>query len=316
MEKLIAPRLAIGQTLVEMGGQNPDIVVLDADVALSTSTVEFKKAFPARFFEMGIAEQNMVGTAAGFALAGAVPFVCTFAVFDTAKPFEQIRQSIAFPALNVKIIGSHPGFTVDIDGASHQSVEDLSLMRSLPNMTVLDPADFNETRAVLKAAVNIKGPVYIRAARTPAPLFFDGQRFLVGPGKVLCDGSDVAIISTGIMLDKALKASKKLKDEGIKAKVIHMPTLKPIDERLILKTAQDTGCLVTVENHSVIGGLGSAVSEVTAENYPVPVIKVGIRDRFGTSLPQDRLFKKYGMDTRDIIKAAKKAMDIKSMGIR
>jgi transketolase len=301
----IATRDVYGKVLVELS-ENSRIVVLDADLAKATKTIEFKKACPERFFDMGISEQDMMGTAAGFATCGKIPFASTFAIFAAGRAFEQIRNSIAYPNLNVKIAATHAGLTVGEDGGSHQAIEDISLMRSIPNMTVINPSDGKETEEVIKAAVQYYGPVYIRLGRAATPdLHGAGYQFNWGKGEVLREGKDVSIIATGIMVAKALEAASKLQEEGIVATVINMHTIKPIDKLLILETARLTGKIVTVEEHSVIGGLGSAVCEVLSQEYPTKVAMAGVKDRFGTSGKPDDLLKQYGLTTNDIIAAVK-----------
>ena len=292
---------------------NKDVVVLDADLSKSTKTAEFKAVAPERFFDMGIAEANMMGVAAGMATCGKIPFVSTFAIFATGRAFEQIRNSICYPKLNVKICATHAGLTVGEDGATHQSVEDLSLMRSIPNMIVINPADDIETKAAIKAVAEINGPCYVRLGRMAVENVNDenNYKFEIGKGVNLAEGKDVTIIATGIMVEAALKAKELLKDEGINTGVINIHTLKPIDKDLIIKAAKETGAVVTAEEHSIIGGLGSAVSEVLCEEYPVPVIKVGIKDTFGESGKPAELLEKYGLTAKDIVEKAKKAISLK-----
>ena len=305
----IATRDAYGQALVELGEQNRDLVVLDADLAMATKTVAFKQRFPDRFFDMGIAEQNMIGTAAGLALSGKVPFASSFAVFATGRAFEQIRNSVAYPGVNVKIAATHAGITVGEDGASHQSVADISLMRSLPNMTVLVPADGVETVQAVRAAAAFQGPVYIRLGRLKVPVIFgDDHHFSIGPAYVLRQGSDAAVLSCGIMVSKALEAGRQLAAEGIEIAVVNVPTIKPLDGDRLVEIARQTGAVVTAEEHSVIGGLGSAAAELLSQRYPVPLEMVGIRDCFGESGSPDQLLAKYGLTEIDIINAVKKAM--------
>jgi transketolase len=301
----IATRDAYGKTLVELSG-NPQVVVLDADLAKATKTIEFKKVCPERFFDMGISEQDMLGTAAGLATCGKIPFASTFAIFAAGRAFEQVRNSIAYPNLNVKIAATHAGLTVGEDGGSHQAIEDISLMRSIPNMTVINPSDGKEAEEAIKAAVQYYGPVYIRLGRAATPDLHNGYyQFIWGKGEVLREGKDVGIIATGIMVAKALDAASKLQEEGIAATVINMHTIKPIDKELILETARLTGKIVTAEEHSVIGGLGSAVCEVLSQEYPTKVAMVGIKDKFGASGKPDDLLKQYGLTTEDIIAAVK-----------
>ncbi|MEW6446594.1 MAG: transketolase family protein [Bacillota bacterium] len=306
MPDKIATREAYGKALVSLGAENPNVVVLDADLAKSTKTIEFKKQFPERFFDFGVAEQNMIGTAAGLAAAGKVPFCSTFAVFAAGRAFDQIRQSIAYTRLNVKICASHAGITVGEDGSSHQSVEDIALMRALPNMTVFVPADAVETVCAVKAAAAIEGPVYVRLGRAPVPVLH-GEDFVFHPGKavVLRQGSDAAIIATGIMVAAALDAAEVLEQEGIKARVLDIHTIKPIDVDAVVQAAKETGAVVTAEEHNIIGGLGSAVAEVLGENHPVPLKRVGIRDTFGESGKPAELLEKYGLTPAHIVSAVK-----------
>lgn len=304
--KKIATRDAYGEALKELGAVNNDVVVLDADLSKSTKTSVFAKAFPERHLNMGIAEQNMIGTAAGLAAAGKIPFASTFAIFATGRAYEQIRNSIAYPKLNVKIAASHAGLTVGEDGASHQMLEDLALMRALPNMTVIVPVDAEETRQAVKTAAAMKGPVYIRLGRSGVPVLFDEQyKFVIGKAVQLADGNDAAIIATGIMVGIALEAAQILQVEGIKARVINMATIKPIDREAIILAAKETGAIVTAEEHNVIGGLGSAVAEVLVETVPVPMQRVGVQDTFGESGVPDALLEKYGLTAENIAAAVR-----------
>ena len=308
----IATREAYGKALVELGQENPKIVVLDADLSKSTKTSDFAKAFPERFFNMGIAEQNLMGVAAGLSTVGKIPFASTFAVFAAGRAFEIIRNSICYPKLNVKIAATHAGLTVGEDGASHQAIEDLALMRVLPNMQVFVPADAAQTRAIVRKAAEIEGPVYIRLGRSGVPEVFSPDfRFEPGRGTVLKEGKDVTIVALGIMTAKALEAAKMLEAEGIAARVVDMASLKPIDRELLVESARLTGAVVTAEEHSVIGGLGSAVAEVLSEEYPVPVVKVGVKDVFGESGTPSALLEKYGLTARDIVAAVQKALTLK-----
>ncbi|WP_069648890.1 transketolase family protein [Caloranaerobacter ferrireducens] len=313
MSKKMATRDAYGEALKELGRVNKDVVVLDADLSKSTRTNWFKEEFPERFINVGIAEQNLIGTAAGLAAAGKIPFASSFAMFATGRAYEIIRNSVAYPKLNVKIAATHAGITVGEDGASHQSVEDLSLMRTIPNMVVINPADGVEAKAAVLEAAKYNGPVYIRLGRSKVPVIFneDDYKFEIGKGIMLEDGTDATIIATGVMVSAALEASKKLAEEGIRVRVINIHTIKPIDKDIIVKAAQDTGAIVTAEEHSIIGGLGSAVSEVLVENYPVPVEKVGIKDTFGESGNSDELLVKYGLTAEDIVEAVKKVISRK-----
>ena len=301
-----ATREAYGVALAELGKSNDKIVALDADLSGSTKSADFKKVFPERFFNVGIAEQNLIGMAAGMANVGLIPFASTFAMFATGRAYEQVRNSVAYPHLNVKIVGSHSGLTVGEDGATHQALEDISLMRGIPGMVVLVPSDATETTEAIKAAAAYVGPVYIRTGRMAVEdIHPDGCNFQIGKGEVLKDGNDVAIIATGICVKMALDAASTLEEEGIKARVINMSTIKPIDEELILKAAKECGKIVTVEEHSIIGGLGSAVSEVVTSHHPVIVKRVGIKDQFGQSgKPQDLLIED-GLNPEAIIEAVK-----------
>lgn len=297
MAEKIATREAYGKALVELGEKNKNIVVLDADVSKATKTIDFAKAYPERFFDMGIAEADMMGTAAGLAASGKIPFASTFAVFASGRAYDQVRNSICYPKLNVKIAATHGGLTVGEDGASHQSVEDLALMRVVPNMTVICPADAVETRAVIFAAVEYKGPMFIRMGRPAVPVIYDESNFKYEIGKAITvrEGNDAAIIACGIMVGEAVEAADRLKAEGINVRVIDMHTLKPLDADAVVKAARETGAIVTAEEHSIIGGLGSAVAEVLVENTPVPMKRVGINDTFGMSGQPDPLMKYYGL---------------------
>ncbi|SHF64020.1 transketolase [Caldanaerobius fijiensis DSM 17918] len=309
----IATRESYGKALAEIGEHNIDIVVLDADLSKSTKTADFAKKFPERFFNVGISEQDLMGTAAGLATCGKIPFASSFAIFATGRAFEQIRNSIAYPKLNVKIAATHAGITVGEDGATHQSVEDIAIMRAIPGMVVINPADDVEARAAVKAAAEYKGPVYIRLGRLSVPVIYeeDNYRFEIGKGIVLKEGKDVTIIATGIMVAAALEAYEILKGKGIEAKVIDIHTIKPIDEELIIKAARETGAIVTAEEHSIIGGLGSAICEVVSERVPVSVRRVGIKDQFGQSGKPDELLKLYHLTPDDIVEEALKAIELK-----
>ncbi len=312
MSKRVATREAYGKALVKLGAENKQVVVLDADLSKSTKTADFAAVYPERFFNMGVAEQNLIGTSAGLAAAGKIPFASTFAVFATGRAFEQIRNSVAYTKLNVKIAATHAGITVGEDGASHQSVEDIAVMRALPNMTVFVPADEAETTAAVKAAAEIDGPVYIRLGRSGVPSVH-GENFRFVPGKaiVLREGKDAAIIAAGIMVSFALEAAESLAAEGIEAKVLSMHTIKPLDEEAVITAAKETGALVTAEEHSIIGGLGSAVCETVCENCPVPVKRVGLKDVFGESGKPSDLLVKYGLTPEAIVKAVKEAIKAK-----
>jgi transketolase len=312
VSKKIATREAYGTTLKNLGATNKDIVVLDADLSKSTKTADFAKDFPERFFNMGIAEQNLMGTAAGFAATGKVPFASTFAVFATGRAFEQIRNSIAYPKLNVKIAATHAGITVGEDGGSHQSIEDIAIMRALPNMTVIVPADAKDTEGAVNAAAAYEGPVYLRLGRLGvSSIMPEDYQFQIGKGYAFSEGKDATIIACGLMVEVALQAAEDLKNKGIEVGVINMATIKPIDKELILKAAKNSGLIITAEEHNIIGGLGGAVAEIVTEEYPVPVIRVGIKDTFGESgVPAD-LVVKYGLTSEEIVKAVEKGLKIK-----
>jgi transketolase len=288
--KMMGLRDVYGQTLVELGEKYKEIVVLDADLSLSTKTAVFAEKFPDRFFNMGVSEQDLMGTAAGFALAGKIPFVSTFAIFATGRAWEQIRQSICYPNLNVKIVASHGGVTVGEDGATHQATEDLALMRVLPNMTVIVPADGIETKQVIEAIFHYSGPVYVRLARPKFPVVLnENYKFEIGKAKVLREGKDLTIIAIGITVFHSLKAAQELEKEGIHVRVINCSTLKPLDEETIVNSAKETGAIITVEEHSCIGGLGGAVSELISQKFPVKMKILGIPNKFGISGKPDQL---------------------------
>ena len=305
--KKIATRESYGNALAELGREHDNVVVLDADLAGATKTSTFKKEFPDRHFDCGIAEGNMMAVAAGLASMGMVPFASTFAMFAAGRAFEQVRNSIGYPHLNVKIGATHGGISVGEDGASHQCCEDFALMRSIPGMTVICPADDVEARAAVKAAYDFEGPVYLRFGRSGVPVFHDEDSFSfeIGKGEVLHDGNDVAIIATGIMVGEALRAAEELKAEGISARVINMATIKPLDEELVLKAARECGRIVTCEEHSVIGGLGEAVCALLAEKMPAPVRRIGVNDEFGHSGPAADLLKDFGLSAENIIRTVK-----------
>ena len=301
----IATREAYGEALKELA-VNKNVVVLDADLAKATKSIEFKKVAPERFFDMGIAEGDMIGTAAGLATCGKIPFATTFAMFAAGRAFEQIRNSVAYPNLNVKIAVTHAGVTVGEDGGSHQAIEDISLMRSIPNMVVLNPSDAVEAKKVVYAAAEYYGPVYIRFGRAATPIIHDeNYEFKIGKGEVLREGKDVLIIATGIMVAKALEAAEALSKENIEAAVVNIATIKPLDNELIVRLAKNIGKVVTAEEHSIIGGLGSAVAEVLSEECPTKLKRIGLKDVFGQSGAPDLLLKHYGLTTEDIVKAAK-----------
>ena len=313
MSNKIATREAYGKALKELASINENVVVLDADLSKSTKTAEFKSVAKERFFNMGIAEANMMGVAAGMSTCGKIPYVSTFAMFAAGRAFEQIRNSICYPKLNVKICATHAGLTVGEDGATHQSVEDISLMRSIPNMVVINPADSVETEAAILAAAEYQGPCYVRLGRLAVDTINDeaSYKFEIGKGITLADGNDVTIAATGMMVQLALQAKEELSKEGINARIINIHTIKPIDSDLLVKAAKETGAIVTAEEHSIIGGLGSAVSEVVTEECPVPVVKVGIKDTFGESGKPDQLLEKYGLTVEAIVNSAKRAISLK-----
>ncbi len=309
MEK-IATRESYGNALKELAAENEDIIVLDADLAAATKTAIFKKAYPERFFDCGIAEADMMGVAAGLAACGKIPFASSFAMFAAGRAYEVVRNSIGYPGLNVKIGATHAGISVGEDGATHQCNEDIALMRTIPGMTIINPADDVEARAAVKAAAEMEGPVYLRFGRLAAPVFNDREsyEFELGKGVTLREGSDITIIATGLMVYEAVKASDELKKEGINAGVINIHTIKPIDKDIIITAAENSGILMTVEEHSIIGGLGSAVAEVVTENYPVPVIRIGVNDEYGHSGPATDLLKEYGLCAENIVSRVKKAL--------
>lgn len=300
--KKIATRESYGNALVELGKEHEDLVVLDADLAAATKTGIFKKAFPDRHIDCGIAEANMVGIGAGLAAAGMVPFVSSFAMFAAGRAFEQVRNSVGYPHLNVKIGATHAGISVGEDGATHQCNEDIALMRTIPGMVVISPADDVEAKAAVRAAYEYDGPVYLRFGRLAAPVIFDEEtyKFEIGKGQVVTEGTDVTIIATGLMVGNSMEAAKMLAEKGISAKVINMATIKPLDEELVIAAAKETGKVVTVEEHSVIGGLGSAVCDVLSEKCPTPVLKVGVNDVFGHSGPALDLIAEFGLDAKGI----------------
>ncbi len=309
-EKELAPRKEYGKVLKELGRVYPQIVVLDADLSGSTNTKQFGDEFPERFFNMGIAEQNMIGVAAGLASVGKVPFASTFAIFATGRAWEQIRQSVAYSGVNVKIVATHGGVTVGDDGGSHQAVEDIALMRTLPNMTVIVPADGVETRQVIETCVTYPGPVYVRLTRMAWPVIYsyEDYMFKVGQAHTLRDGRDVTFIACGLMVHHALAAAEELDKEGVSARVINMSTIKPLDETKVIAAAEETGAIVTAEEHTIVGGLGSAVAECLAENRPTPMIRIGVRDKFGISGKPDQLLEHFGLLPRDMVNAAREVL--------
>ncbi len=305
--KKIATRESYGNALVELGAENPDVVVLDADLAAATKTGIFKKAYPDRHIDCGIAECNMVGIAAGLATTGKIPFVSSFAMFAAGRAYEQVRNSVGYPHLNVKIGATHAGITVGEDGASHQCNEDIALMRAIPGMVVMCPADDIEARAAVKAAAEYVGPVYMRFGRAACPVINDrpDYKFEIGKGTVVREGKDITIVATGICVGNALEAADMLAAEGISVEVINICTIKPLDEELIVKSAKKTGKVVTAEEHSVIGGLGSAVCDALCKAYPVPVLKIGMQDVFGESGSAAALVEKYKLDGKGIFEQIK-----------
>ena len=308
-----ATRESYGEARVELADKYENMVVLDADLAAATKTGVFKKAYPDRFFDCGIAEANMMGVAAGLAATGKIPFASTFAMFAGGRAYEIVRNSIGYPHLNVKIGATHAGISVGEDGATHQCNEDIALMRTIPGMTIINPADDVEAKAAVKAALEIDGPVYLRFGRLAAPVFnnADTYKFELGKGITIKDGSDVTIVATGLMVSEAIEAANQLEADGISARVINIHTIKPLDKELICKCAKETGVIVTVEEHSVIGGLGSAVAEAVTECCPVPVIKVGVNDEFGCSGPAVELLKKFGLCASNIVEKTKEAVKLK-----
>lgn len=310
----IATRNAYGEALAELGEKYPELIVLDADLSGATMSKFFAAKYPERFLDCGIAECNMVGIAAGLAADGLKPFTNTFAIFAAGRAYEQVRNSVAYPGLNVKIVGSHGGLSVGEDGATHQCIEDFALMRDIPGMLVCCPCDGNEMRLAVEALVNYDGPAYLRLGRAAADIFTDeaeGYSFELGKGCTLRDGGDVTIIANGIMVAKALEAAKMLENEGVSARVIDMHTIKPLDEALVLKAAKETGCIVTTEEHSVIGGLGGAVCEYLSGVCPVPVLRHGVNDEFGRSGKAEQVLEYYGLTAEVIAQKAKAAIALK-----
>lgn len=302
-EEKKATRQSYGEELANLGEKNNKVVVLDADLSAATKTSIFAKKFPDRFFDMGIAEQNMIGTAAGLATCGKIPFASTFAMFAAGRAYDQIRNSICYPKLNVKICATHAGITVGEDGATHQMIEDISLMRTIPNMTVICTSDDTQTRWAVNEIAKFEGPVYLRLCRLATPKIYEDEKFEIGKGVQIGDGTDATIIATGVVVSEAIEAMEELKNMEINVRVIDMHTIKPIDKDIIIKAAKETKKLITVEDHNIIGGLGSAVCEVLAENYPTKVYRMGIKDEFGKSGKADDLLKYFQIDKSAIIKA-------------
>ena len=314
MGEKIATRAAYGDALKKYGKENPNVVVLDADLTAATYSNRFAKEVPERFFNCGIAECNMVGIAAGMATCGKIPFIHSFAMFAAGRVFDQVRNSVAYPGLNVKIVGTHAGLSVGEDGATHQCNEDIALMRVIPGMTIINPCDANEADAAVKAAMDFVGPCYLRIGRNPVEVVTDkieGYKFELGKGALLRDGSDVAILATGIMVQEALKAAETLAAEGISVRVINIHTIKPLDREIILKAARECGAIVTTEEHNVMAGFGSAVAEVVGEEYPVPVIRHGVNDCFGRSGAAQQVLDAYGVNAEGVVKAVRRALELK-----
>ena len=308
-----ATRESYGTALCELAEEYENLVVLDADLAAATKTGMFKKKYPERLFDCGIAEANMMGVAAGLSTTGKIPFASTFAMFAAGRAFEIVRNSIGYPHLNVKIGATHAGISVGEDGATHQCNEDIALMRTIPGMTIINPADDVEARAAVKAALDYVGPVYMRFGRLAVPVFNDEKtyKFEMGKGIVLKDGKDVTIVATGLMVNEAIQAGKQLEAEGISARIVNIHTIKPLDKELICKCAEETGLIVTAEEHSIIGGLGSAVAEAVTECCPVPVVKIGVNDEFGHSGPAVELLKEFGLSAENIVAKTKEALKLK-----
>ena len=297
-----ATRQSYGEALLELGKENEKVVVFDADLSAATKTNLFAKEFPNRFFDMGIAEQNMISTAAGMATCGKIPYASTFAVFATGRAYDQIRNSVCYPNLNVKICATHAGITVGEDGATHQMIEDISLMRTLPNMTVISTSDETETKWAVKEISKINGPVYLRLSRLATPAIYDeNQKFEIGKAIQIGDGTDGTIFATGVTVSEALKAQESLKEKGVNVRVVDIHTIKPIDKEMIIKCAKETKRLVSIEDHNIIGGLGSAISEVLTEEYPAKLVRLGIHDTFGKSGKAEELMKYFGITAGDII---------------
>lgn len=306
LDNKIATRESFGKALVELGKENKDVIVLTADLAGATKTSLFEKEFPDRFINVGIAEQNLIGISAGLATTGKIPFASTFAMFAAGRAYDQIRNSVAYPKLNVKICGTHAGVTVGEDGATHQMLEDLSLMRSIPNMTVLCPSDDTQTKWVIKEMAKFDGPVYIRLARVATPIIYDeNQKFEIGKMVQIGDGTDATIFATGVEVAETLKAKEELEKENINIRVVDVHTIKPIDREMIVKCAKETKKIITIEDHSIIGGLGTAICEVLSEEYPTKVIRMGMNDKFGKSGKAEQLLKYFKLDSQAIIEKVK-----------
>lgn len=306
LDKKIATRQSYGEALAELGKENPKVVVLDADLSGATKTDIFKKAFPERFFDMGIAEQDMVSTAAGLATCGQIPYVSTFAVFAAGRAYDQIRSSVCYPKNNVKICATHCGITVGEDGATHQMIEDISLMRTMPNMKVFCPSDDVQTKWLIKEISKFEGPAYVRTARLATPVIYDkNQEFKIGKGIQIGEGTDATVFATGVTVSESIKAQEELEKQGIHIRVVDIHTIKPIDKELIIKCAKETKKLISIEDHNVIGGLGSTIAEVLTEEYPTKLIRLGINDTFGKSGKAEELMKYYHIVAKDIVDAVK-----------
>lgn len=307
LDKKIATRQSYGEALLELGRENKDIVVLDADLSGATKTKLFAKEFSERFFDMGISEQDMMSTAAGMSTIGKIPYASTFAVFAAGRAYDQIRNSICYPKLNVKICATHAGITVGEDGATHQMLEDINMMRTLPNMTVISTSDDTQTKWAVKEISKIQGPVYLRLSRLATPVIYDeNEKFEIGKGKQFGNGTDATVIATGVTVIEALKAKEELAKEGINIRVVDMHTIKPIDKEIIIKSAKETNKIITIEDHNIIGGLGTAVCEVLSEDYPKKVVRMGIKDEFGTSGKAEELMKYFKITSKDIVEEIKK----------
>lgn len=305
-----ATRESFGEAVTELAAEYPDVVVLDADLAAATKTGIFKKKYPERFFDCGIAECNMIGVAAGLATCGKIPFAASFAMFSAGRAFEQVRNSVGYPKLNVKVVGSHAGISVGEDGATHQCCEDIALMRTIPGMVILNPSDHYEMKAAVRAAIEHQGPCYIRLGRLAVESINNGDnyKFELGKGITLCEGTDITIIATGLMVSEAVKAAKALEAEGIHAEVINIHTIKPLDEELVIASAKKTGRVVTVEEHNIVGGLGEAVAAVLSEKCPTPVTRIGVNDVFGHSGPAVDLLKEFGLSAEHIAEVVKEKL--------
>ena len=307
LDKKIATRQSYGEALLELGRENKDIVVLDADLSGATKTKLFAKEFSERFFDIGISEQDMMSTAAGMSTMGKIPYASTFAVFAAGRAYDQIRNSICYPKLNVKICATHSGITVGEDGATHQMLEDISMMRTLPNMTVISTSDDIQTKWAVKEISKIQGPVYLRLSRLATPVIYDeNEKFEIGKGKQFGNGTDATVIATGVTVAEALKAKDELAKEGINIRVVDIHTIKPIDKEIITKSAKETNKIITIEDHNIIGGLGTAVCEVLSEEYPKKVVRMGIKDKFGTSGKAEELMKYFKITSKDIVEEIKK----------